>query len=74
MDKVIVSRQQRQVMADAELRQQSIDSPDLHACAAAQVAQLRGVDMILPVRAEERQCGKSFDNGLARAWAGKTLQ
>ena len=65
MDEVIVSRQQGQVMADTELRKHSIDGPDLNACPTAQVAQLRGIDMVLPVRAEQRQSGKSFDDGLS---------
>ena len=49
MAKVSVGRQHRQVVADAKLRQQSIDRTDLNAAAETFVAQFRRVDMVAPV-------------------------
>jgi hypothetical protein len=69
IDKVIVSCQQGQVMADTEPRKHSINGPDLNACPAASVAQLRGIDMVLPVRAEKRQRGKE-DRKFKRPFSG----
>jgi hypothetical protein len=50
MNKILVSRQQRQFVADTELGQQSVNGADLHARAAAGVAQFGSVDMVLPIR------------------------
>src|SRR5213592_2333848 len=74
MDEVVVGREQGQVMPYAKLRQQRINRAHLNAGATTAIAQLRSVDVILPVRAEERQCGKALDDVLASARAGETLK
>ena len=74
MDEVVVGREQGQVMTYAELRQQGVDRAHLNACTTADVAQLRSVDVILPVRAEERQRGKTLDDVFACTRSGETLK
>jgi len=74
MDEIVVGREQGQIMPYAKLRQQRINRAHLNAGATTAIAQLRSVDVILPVRAEEWQCGKSLDDVLARARASETLK
>ena len=71
---ILVGGQHRQLMTDAELREQRVDRADLHAGATAAVAQFRRVDVILPVRAEERKNREPVDDIAARAGSRKTLQ
>ena len=52
LDKVLVRREQRESMTDAELCEQRIDSADLHPATTAAVSQLRGIDVVLPIRRE----------------------
>ena len=73
-DKVVIGRQQRQFVTNAELREQGVDGADLHTRATAAIAQFRGVDVILPVRSEERQGREPVDEVFARTRAGKPLQ
>ena len=51
-DKVVVGRQQRQFVTNAELREQGVDGANLHTGATAAIAQFRGVNVILPVRGD----------------------
>lgn len=46
---IVVGSQQRQIVPDAQLRDDAINGSDLHAGAPTGVAQLGGVDVILPV-------------------------
>jgi len=73
-DKVVVGRKQRQSVTDAELREQGIDGADLHPGATAAVSQLRGVDVILPIRCEERQRCEPIDDVFACTRTGEALQ
>ncbi len=72
--KVLVGRQHRQIVPNAKLRQQGVDRSDLDTAAATFVAQLRGVDMVAPIRNQQRQGGKSIHNSLAIPRSGKALQ
>ena len=54
MDKVLVGRQQRQSVADTEMDKQGVHGADLGARATALVTQFGGVDVILPVRHQQR--------------------
>ena len=74
MDKVVVGRQQRESVTDAQLREQGIDGTYLHTGTAAAISQFSSVDVILPVRGEERQGREPADDVVARTWAGKPLQ
>ena len=74
MQEVVVGREQGQVMTNAKLRQQRVDRAYLNAGPTTGVAQLRGVDVIMPIWADNWQRGKSLDDVLARARAGETLK
>ena len=69
-----IGRYQRQLMMDAELRQQCIDSPNLHSTLPAKVAESRGRNMIIPTRIKKRKCGETIHDLLLRPCAGKSLQ
>ncbi len=72
--KIIVGRQHRQAMANAELRQERIDRSDLDAGTTTTVPQLRRSDVILAIRHKQRHRGKSIQNLRAGARSGKALQ
>jgi hypothetical protein len=74
MEEVVVGGEQGQVMAYAKLGQQGINRADLNAGPTAGIAQLRSVDVILPIRADQWQGGKAFDDVLARTWTSETLK
>ena len=61
-------------MTDAELYQESVNRSDLHACAAANVPQVGGPDVILSIRNKERQGGKTVQNSRPGLRPGKALQ
>ena len=61
-------------MADAKLGEQRIDGADLHPGAPATVAQVRGFNVILPVRRQKREGGKALDDVLARSRAAESLE
>ncbi len=47
--KVPVRREHHEIMSNAELRQQSVDCPDLDAAPTSSVSEFRGQDVIAPV-------------------------
>ena len=61
-------------MADAKLREQRINGPDLHAGAAARIAQIGGGDVIVPIRREKGQRREAGQELCARPWAREALQ
>ena len=73
MDKILVGRKKGQSMTNADLRKQRIYRAGLHAGAAAFIAQFRRVDMVLPIRANKRQCTKPIDDVFASPRPGKSL-
>jgi hypothetical protein len=74
MCEVFVSGQQHHIVPNAKLRQQRINGTDLDSRAAAGVAQGGGVNVIIPIGLEQRQCGKSLDDLGLRLGTKKTLQ
>ena len=72
--KVVVGCQQHELVPDAKLSEQGVDGADLHAGPTAAIAQIRGVDVILPVRCDERQRREPLDDVFARTRAGESLQ
>src|SRR4051812_36798349 len=72
--KVVVGSEHGEVMAQAQLRQQRADCPDLHAGASALIPQSRRLDVILAIRCHQRQRGKPFNNAVAAFWARESLQ
>jgi len=71
---IVVGRQQRQFVTNAELREQRVDGANLHAGAAATIAQFCGIDVILPIRSQKREGREPVDEVFARAWSGEPLQ
>lgn len=74
LHKVIVRGEQCQFVGDAKLCKQRIDRRDLHAGASTAIAQIRGIDVILPARIEQWQRRKTIDDVLAGAWPGEPLE
>jgi len=71
---IAVGAQQRKLVTNAELCNRRVDRADLHPCTTASIAQICSVDVILPVRGEERHGRKPVDDVLTRARAGKSLK
>ena len=71
---VPIGRQQRQIMSDAELGDESVNRSDLNSLPPTSVAQGSGLDVIREVRSQERQ-GREPGNDLrSRPGAGETLE
>jgi hypothetical protein len=73
-DEIVVGRQQLQLVSYAELRNHGIDRADLQPSTATSIAQIRGVNVILPVRRQEREGHKPFNDVFTCTRAGKSLQ
>jgi len=61
-------------MTHAQLGEEGIDGANLHAGATAAVSQSRGVDVILPIWGDERQCRELLDYRVTRSRARESLQ
>jgi hypothetical protein len=61
-------------MAQAKLREQSVNCASLNACSPAVIPQSSGFDMIVAIGRQERYRGKSLQNLRASFWARETLQ
>ena len=72
--KVSVCRQHRKVVAQTELREQRVDGADLNAASPAGVSQLGRLDMVAPVRNQQRQCGEAIEDLRAIPRSGEALQ
>jgi len=71
---VAVGCQQRQIMADAQLGQQGIDSPDLYPPSAAIIPQFGGPDMIVAIGTQKRKRGKSIEYSAPSLRSREALQ
>lgn len=71
---VVIRGEHRQLVANAKVREERVDGTYLHTTAPAGVAQLGRVDMILPIGHQERDCGESLEDLLARLRAREALQ
>lgn len=71
---VPVDREHGQVMVDTELREQGVDSAQLHAGASASVAKRCSLDMIVPIRYKKGKGRKAIDDVLPRPRTGKALK
>lgn len=74
MAEILIGCQHCQVIAQAELRQQRVDRPDLHTFAAALIAQFRRMNVVVAIRHDQRQGGKPLDDLVPALGAGETLQ
>jgi hypothetical protein len=72
--KIGIGGQQLQLVTHAELRNHGVNGADLQSGTTTSIAQICGVDVILPVRSQERQGRKPVNDVLACARAGKSLQ
>ena len=61
-------------MTDTELCENGVDRSKLNSGATTLISQFRGVDVILPIRDQERKCRKPVNNGFAGPWANESLQ
>jgi hypothetical protein len=71
---ILVRRQHRQIVAYAQLSQEGIDRANLYAVSSAAIPELRGCDVIVAVRHEQRDGGKPVQNLIARLRPRKTLK
>lgn len=70
---ILVCREQYHIVPNTKLCQQSVNGTELDACTAACVAQDRCVNVVIPIRLEERQGSKPFDNLGLRLGTEETL-
>ena len=61
-------------MTYAQLCEESVDCSDLHAASAAAISQFGRVDVILAIRRQHRNGGKSFEDPIARLGTRKALE
>ena len=74
MPKITIGRKHRQLASDAKLGKQRVHSADLHAVSPAAVAQLSRLDMVAPVRNQQRQRSEAIEDARSVPWTGKPLQ
>jgi hypothetical protein len=72
--KIVVGREHGQVMTKAKLRQQRIDGSNLQARAPTAVSELRGPNVIVAIRHDERHGGKPIQNLCAGFRTREALQ
>lgn len=71
---ILVRRQHCQVMAYAQLSQESIDGSNLHAVSSTAIPKLRRCDVIVAVWDEQGDGGKPIQNLIAGLRARKALK
>ena len=71
---VFVCREERQLVAYAELRKQRIDRADLDTGLSTRIAQAGRTDVVFPVGLKQRQSGEPLDDLAARLGAREPLQ
>lgn len=72
--KIVIAREQYEVVADAELRKEGVDSSYLHASTTADIAKLCRIDVILPVWHQQGQSGESLNDLFASFGTREPLQ
>ncbi|HEY2093371.1 MAG TPA: hypothetical protein VGJ81_15940 [Thermoanaerobaculia bacterium] len=74
MLKIPVRAEHHQVVSDAKLREERIDRSDLESAAAAFIAKVRGGDVVLALRHDERQRGEPLEDLCSRLRAAESLE
>jgi len=72
--KIAIRREHGQIVAHTKFCQKRIDGADLHAGAPTSIAQFGRVNMVLPVRDDERQGGETIEYLRPRPRPRETLQ
>jgi hypothetical protein len=70
---IIVVRQHRQLIANAQLGQKGIDRSDLHSVPAAPVPQLSRLDVIVSIWHQQWHSRKPVENLISGLWSGESL-
>ena len=73
-DKIVVGGQQHQIVTNAELGNHGVNGAYLQPSPTTSIAQICSIDVILPVRGQERQGAKPVNDVLTCPRAGKSLQ
>ena len=71
---VFVGCQQREVVTNAKLRDQSVDRPYLNTDPPTPIVEVGGVDVILPIAGKYRKGRKAVDDFPSRTRTGKSLE
>jgi len=74
MLKITIGTEHREVMSDAELREERIDRSDLKAAAAALAAKVRSGDVVVALWHDERQRGEPIDDLRSRLRVAEALE
>jgi hypothetical protein len=74
VDKVLVCRQQSQIVSTTQLNEQGIDGADLNPRATTGVAHLGRSNVVLPVWRDEGQDLQALEDGLSRTRAAEALK
>jgi hypothetical protein len=74
LNEVLVACEHDQVMPDAKLSQQRIDGSGLNAGSPTPISQPSGLDMIIAIRHQKRNCRKSIQNLITSFRTRKALQ
>jgi len=72
--KIPIARQHQQPMADKQLRQERIDSANLHTMTTARIAKRRRFDVIGSIGHEEGKCGEPIQKLLTCLRSREALQ
>jgi hypothetical protein len=72
--KIPIARQHQQPMADTQLRQERIDSANLHTMTTARIAKRRRFDVIGSIGHEEGKCGEPIQKLLTCLRSREALQ
>lgn len=71
---ILIRRQQRQLEADAELREQCVDGSDLHSVSSTFVAKVGGGNVVTPLRLHAGQGGEAVEDRVARSRSVEALK
>lgn len=72
--KISVGAEELKLVADAELSQDRVDGSQLETPPAGAVANLRGFEVVAPIRRDERERSEASDDRLLRAGPMKPLE
>jgi hypothetical protein len=74
IEEVMIGRQQHKLMADAQLHEESVDCPDLHALSSTTIPDLGSSDVIVPAGDDQGKRGEALNDTLPGLGTCKTLE